>query len=1095
MTNEPKENSGAVLPVQPWDDPDGLGWSRWRRAGSTGIIAGRIGRDGGRLGTGMFRDPAPIATALHRRLSPMTESAANHLGLDMPLYAARYPFFFGSGSAPYSSGSGSGAQPGGAAAVFRYALVAPEPATAGAATAEGGVWHRPPLPEQPPRQIEASAPPHPGGAGAVIAALPTVADLQRHTAAGTEAQPWPKVQAWNGDSSGGTGMTFPRVAADPGVQRKTAAEDVAGRAGKGAAPAFPAPAGTTSRRETATGFPMFGQSSGVLQAMRGSLPPPPQLSLTLLPSSGLGGGSAGGRGGARPFPFRRLSGHTTPSAAWSQGGESAAAGNRTAMEGEGDGSPPVPVPVATTLPTATSKRLLLATTPALSVANPARGLLPLSQPSQVVGLTSAFRGGGVGGAGGASSLQLPRISDPTAASARAGIRTVTGEGGTAILGRSTRSPIAEPAGHLNSSRAFAAVPMSGGRRVSTAGDTAAWHHAGMIEVSPAPATTDVAAGPPLPLFHHKQRTAAASSGYPEFPAYKAGLARALSTSAAVPPAEVAAHGADGGAASAAGSNAAGSNGSNAVGVAGGSSSYRPAAAGEDAKQSLVLGVISRRFWPPAAVGSGRHFASGAVAAGGVTDRTALSDAGLGAGFVFRRSDPEAGRGAATLVSRAAALSRPAECATDARIFPALRRTGTGGGGIFPKLTGSLSLSSAVAGAQRTAAAAAAGNGKVDAAAAALPATPPVLALKAAAALSVAPTVFAQKGAAISATWPDVAGGAALQRWGHNLAALSKAANFSQPFLEGAAQSDRQVGGEGASLAKRPHAPLDLQRRVEQVHDGGGDDEGAGLPAPPLAADRGVVSPASSLSPPAWGGTAATAAAPHVSALRTARTALPPATLPLSKVTATTSPSLRRPGSAQGLLGATLPERRFGEPFPRRPELIRVSGSGGGAGATATSGRAGEPEQSGQLQGAGWHDQLPLPSPGIETGAPAAGPHSFAGPAPPPQPLLSRQAIGRETGDSSVGNPQGGRREMPLALLRSGSASPQASAPGAAGALPAAAPPAAHPQVMGSPMQGAASSEAGQSAEQAAVDMEELVEKACRKIIRKLGIENERRGLR
>lgn len=123
------------------------------------------------------------------------------------------------------------------------------------------------------------------------------------------------------------------------------------------------------------------------------------------------------------------------------------------------------------------------------------------------------------------------------------------------------------------------------------------------------------------------------------------------------------------------------------------------------------------------------------------------------------------------------------------------------------------------------------------------------------------------------------------------------------------------------------------------------------------------------------------------------------------------------------------------------------------------------------------------SPGQAGGTPAAS-------------LLPQQLIGRRYLPDPGRSTAAYNGDLPLAAMRAPGANADSPAvPGSGPAAASAAPVAAPYQPAIPEPEATGSAEARPAATQPAIDLEELVEKACKKIMRKMSIENERRGYR
>jgi hypothetical protein len=97
MSNSPFENPGDVTDrLRHWDHPDGLGWQLWRRVHATGLSTQQLQRALGRLRGHSLMDRASLAADIRRRWGLNQGPAVHRFSLDLPLFYARFPLFYAS---------------------------------------------------------------------------------------------------------------------------------------------------------------------------------------------------------------------------------------------------------------------------------------------------------------------------------------------------------------------------------------------------------------------------------------------------------------------------------------------------------------------------------------------------------------------------------------------------------------------------------------------------------------------------------------------------------------------------------------------------------------------------------------------------------------------------------------------------------------------------------------------------------------------------------------------------------------------------------------------------------------------------------------
>jgi hypothetical protein len=97
MPNTPGENRGdSTDRSHRWDYPDGLGWRLWRRAHSTGLLTQHIQRILVHFRRHTFMDAAPLAAEIRRRWGLGQDRTAHWFGADLPLFYGytRFPLSY-----------------------------------------------------------------------------------------------------------------------------------------------------------------------------------------------------------------------------------------------------------------------------------------------------------------------------------------------------------------------------------------------------------------------------------------------------------------------------------------------------------------------------------------------------------------------------------------------------------------------------------------------------------------------------------------------------------------------------------------------------------------------------------------------------------------------------------------------------------------------------------------------------------------------------------------------------------------------------------------------------------------------------------------
>ncbi len=111
MANGLSEDSGGVEKrARNWENPDGLGWEVWRRAGSTGLLSQRIQREVARFRRDVLRDPVPLASEIQRRWGSGGNIARAGFGM-LPLFWGRVPFSHANRGHRLSASGPVGARP------------------------------------------------------------------------------------------------------------------------------------------------------------------------------------------------------------------------------------------------------------------------------------------------------------------------------------------------------------------------------------------------------------------------------------------------------------------------------------------------------------------------------------------------------------------------------------------------------------------------------------------------------------------------------------------------------------------------------------------------------------------------------------------------------------------------------------------------------------------------------------------------------------------------------------------------------------------------------------------------------------------------